>query len=742
MSRLTWFAALGVALVLITAPVAAQSPEARARLEALRAELAGIADSSALLERERAGIERAKADRDNGLRHLELGFVAYRLGEVTGAKRHYDDAAGEFEWAAELEPAWPYAWYGLGLAELALGEHPAIAIENVKQALGVDFLSKAARAFARAAAADPAFAQAVIDLADAAWRQRIRQRLDVAQAALRAAVVTPAGAIPGVQLARGRVERELGEGDSALVAFRAYVTVGGDSALGLLEQGRTLFYLRRPEEARTAYYAGARRATSPEARAEYRADLLWIATPEERAAFDAAPDTEVAGWLERFWAGRDALDARAPGERLAEHYRRFFYAWRHFRLTSRHRHYTTEPYRSDQELLDDRGVIYVRHGEPDDRARFASPGVEPNESWLYVLPDGKRIFHFVASGDVSDFKLVESLADVFGHDAAIAWQAGGRLHPLAAELYDSRANLDPSYRHIAQSATAQATALASERSQGRRAIRAGTTTDSYPLRFDAPLRSRVQLYAVGGGGGAAHALLVFAVPGERLMGVAGTDGNRYPLEIRVATTDLAVPIRFDTVRVFRTRGPLEPGQLLSGFLEFPLPPDTHSLRVAILEAGGAAGDVIEVRDFAVPDFGGERFVLSDLVLGDATSGLRWIVGRDTVPLSPRGTYVRGSAVELYYELHGLPLGAAYRARVEVRGRRGRSIFSAIGRLFGGGPPVAFAFESATTDTPHRGMQTVSLAPLEPGDYVLQLTVEAPGRSGRAVREVPLRVVSR
>ena len=736
--------ALVLGVVGAAPPAGAQAAGDRTSLEALRAELAGVTDSAALRARESAGIERARLHRDSTILHLELGFLAYRLGEITGDRRHYDEAAGEFEWAAELRPEWPYPWYGLGLAELALGEHPAIAIENVRQALGKDFLSKAAAAFARAAASDPSFAQPVIDLADAARRQRVRQRLDVAQGALRAAATTSAGRIPALQLARGRVEREMGEGDSALSAFAAYLDVGGDRGVGLLERARTLFFLRRPDEAEGLYFDGATAPLSADARAEYRADLLWILTPDERAALDAVPDTALRGWLEKFWGERDAQDARADGERLGEHYRRYFYAWRHFRLVSRHRRYTNEPFRSDQELVDDRGVIYIRHGEPDDRARFVARDdptrdlrLEPNESWMYLWPEGKRIFHFVAREDVQDYKLVESLADVFG-DRAIEWQAWGWLPPLARELYESRATLDPEYRRLALSSTAQGTALANERRAGREAVRLGTTTDGYPLRFDAPLQSRIQLYAVGAPDGGARALLVFAVPGGRLVGRGSAEGIQYPLEIRVA----GGAVRLDTVRVFRTGAPLDPTRLLSGVLEFPLPPDTHALRVAVLEPGGVGGDVVDVRDFVVPDFAAGGLVMSDLVLGDRTSGLQWIVSGDTVPLSPRGAYAEGGAAELYYELHGLPPGAPYRARIEVRGRQGGSVFARIGRLFGGGPPVAFSFDGVTSGTPHRSRQAVGLAPLAPGDYVLSLSVEDVERNVRRVREVPLRVVGR
>jgi hypothetical protein len=149
-----------------------------------------------------------------------------------------------------------------------------------------------------------------------------------------------------------------------------------------------------------------------------------------------------------------------------------------------------------------------------------------------------------------------------------------------------------------------------------------------------------------------------------------------------------------------------------------------------------------VTGFVVPDFRANDLVLSDLVLGDRAGGLQWIVSEDTVRLNARGAYAEGAAAELYYELHGLTAGTPYRARIEVRGQGGGSIFARIGRLFGGGPPVALGFDGIATRVPHRAQQTVSLAPLRPGDYVLTLTIEVPGREARARREVPLRILAR
>src|SRR5919112_251782 len=132
-------------------------------------------------------------------------------------------------------------------------------------------------------------------------------------------------------LAHGHIEREAGNGRSALAAFDRFLQLGGDSAVGLLERARTLSLLRRAGEAQEAYFAAASRARSIASVAHLRSDLAWIATREELARFDSTSQATRVSWLKAFWARKDALDARAPGERLAEHYRRLSYTMRHFR---------------------------------------------------------------------------------------------------------------------------------------------------------------------------------------------------------------------------------------------------------------------------------------------------------------------------------------------------------------------------------------------------------------------------
>jgi GWxTD domain-containing protein len=735
-----WLAAAG------TWSLGAQEPAERASLEHLRDSLAHVADSSALQRLEAATIARAKRDRSDPMIHLRLGFIAYRLGELAG-KSHFDDAAGEFEWSAELRPQWPYPWYGAGLAELALGEHHVIAIENLRQALGKDYLSKAARDFARAAEADPAFAQATVDLARAALAQRVAPRLDLALRAVREAATSPAGRQPALQLARGRVERAVGNADSALAAFQAFLAQGGDSGVGLFETARTCYFAHRPDDGLRAYYAGARVSADTAATELYRADLAWVATPAELAAFDARPaGAERARWLERFWERRDAALAREPGERLAEHYRRWFYAEHNFLLVSRHRHYDiTERFRTAQVEFDDRGIIYLRHGPPDRRATFvSSDSVEPNETWLYHRPDGDLLFHFVARKDVQDFKLVESLADALsgGLGGALALEARRGMSPVASGLFASRADLSPVYARLGGTTGTANTrgVLAAERTMGQRSIAVGTTTDSYDRTFASSLDVTVSRFVVGdrrNGGAALH--VVFAIPAGRLVAVPDTARVVYPVSFRLYVVDTAggVAARLDTTRVFAAPGPLPGGAYLTGQLTVAVPPGAYTYRL-LAEQRGAAGNLVG-DSVSVDTLDGNRFAVSDLVVGRAGAGLAWREGSDTVLLNPLGQFPVGSSAELYYEVYGVPSGAVYHTAIRVERQGGRSVLG----LFGGGRrlPVAFEFDAPSDGPITRVHRRLDLRDAQRGAYVLVVRISDPKSDNAVTRREPFTIVA-
>ncbi len=725
------------------ARVAAQEPEGRARLDSLREGFAASSDSMALLALERDKIAFARSHRDDPMVHLELGLLAFRLGEITVGTKHYDDAAGEFEWASELRPDWPTPWYWLGRAELAIGETRVVPLENIRQALGLDALSKGARAFARAAQADPTYSQALVDLANTALQQRIAPRLDLAQRALRLAAATPAGRQPAVLLARGRVERELDERDSALAAFRDYLAVGGDSGVGRIEEARTLALLGRPDSAAAAYHAAARAHLSDDARRQFRRDVAWIATTEELASFDRLPPDSVGPWLRRFWSRRDVEDGRRPGERLVEQFRRYAYARANFRLATRHRHYDiTDAFRdSTQQEFDDRGVIYMRHGEPDQRARYVDRYVEPNETWVYRRspPDRDLVFHFVASGHVQDYKLVESLLDVYGFSTALIVQtmpAEGNqdlANAVVGGLLASRADISPLYARLARTGAAgRGALLADERAEGRRAVRVGTTTDSYALRFGRDLEPVVTSFVLADSARAPVLHVVFALPASGLHAYPAPGGVGYPFEFRVIVYDSTErPVaRLDTVRVFGRETAPPAGSFLTEQLGVRVPPGRWRYHFVVEELQADAGAMVSGQDIDVPQTD-SGFSASDLVLGRSGSGLVLHHAGGAIPLNPLMQFPRDGTVELYYELYGLPQGAAVPTRVSVEPAGGRSLFR---RIFGGGHGANLEYVTVT-DAPERARvsQQIVLTGLASGRYALTVELRDDAAHRRVIR---------
>jgi GWxTD domain-containing protein len=720
-----------------------QEPEGRARCDSLRAAFGKIADSTALLALERERIAYAREHRDDPMVHLELGLLAFRLGEVTAAAKHYDDAAGEFEWASQLRADWPLPWYWLGRAELAIGESPIIVLENVRQALGVDELSKAARAFARAAAADPSFADALVDLATTALRMRIAPRLDVAQRALRLAAATSAGSRPEVLLARGRVERELDARDSALAAFRAYVAAGGDSVVGGVETARTLALLGWPDSAVAAYRAAERARMTDAAQQAFRADVAWIAAPGELAAYDRLAADSVGSWLRRFWGERDVVDGRRAGERLVEQFRRYAYAHAHFRLTTRHRYSGIEETFRDttQQELDDRGVIYMRHGEPDGRATYATR--EPNETWVYRrTADPDLVFHFVAREHVQDYRLVESLFDVLGFSTAVALQAGSDLPTEAVSgLLASRSDISPIYQRLAATGQAGRSALlAAERSLGQRSIRVGTGTDSYAMRFARDLNPVISSFVLADSARRPQLHVVFAIPASALHAYAAPRGVGYPFEFRVIVYDSArrAVAALDTLRVFRRDEPPPSGSYLTEQLTLPVPPGDWRYHFVVEELEADAGALVSGADAHVPRTD-EGFSASDLVLGRIGSGLVLRRPDGDIPLNPLQRFPRDGTIELYYELYGLPQARAVETRVSVEPAGGRSLFQ---RLFGRRRGVNLEY-ATVTDAPDRARvrQRITLTGLDPGRYVLAVDFRDEATRRQVTRRQPFEIAA-
>ena len=724
-------------------PAHAQSSQERAGLQLLQDSLASASDTTGLLRLERGLIESAKAHRDSTLLHLRLGFVALRLGEL-GGQGHFEDAASEFQWSIDLEPEWPYPWYGMGLAEYGIGDSHISVVAGLQQMFGKDALSRSAIAFAKSAEVDPSFAKGLVELAGTALQQRVNIKLNVALDALRRAAGTSATLHPDVLLARGRVEREVGDADSALAAFRQYAAFGDDRPLGLLEIARTRLMLG-DFAGQLAYYEGSR-ADDSAAVAGYRQDLALIAPDSVLRKFDGARGSGREALLRQFWTSRDERSLRTPGARLAEHYRRYFYARRNFFLASTKRHYDiVERYRSGSKEFDDRGVIYIRHGAPTARAFYNAPGVEPNESWRYSRPEGDLLFHFIAREDVQDYKLVESLFDVLGFSNAVLLGArGSQVGSEADELLTSRQKLSPLYSRLQGVGEASGERYrAEERRMGRESIRVGTTTDSYTLHFARDLDAEVHVLAVGHDAQGPLVQITYGIRGESLQPVRIARGYLYAVRLRFAAVDSTgtVVASLDTVRQFVSPSAVPPREHLLGRVDVNVPAGDLSYRVAV-EQGADAGLVAPLDTLRVAAVKAETPRLSDLALGSGVAHLAWTsdVTGDSVLFNPLGLYAHTDTLQVYYEVFGIAPGAGYTTQIEVR--KGKGGGGVLRKVFGGGgTSIKLRFQDRAGPAGAGLHRDVSLEKLGPGTYTLRVTVtDAAGKDDR--REARFTVVGR
>jgi GWxTD domain-containing protein len=710
----------------LPSPLGAQQPPVRSDFELFRDSLSTELDTARL----RAILqgEHRLAEAPTALaRQLRAGLLGLRLGEL-GADPDFSDARSGFRRATRLDPSRPDPWYGLGLAEAARSQWEMQDPLRLGNRVGLGALERAADYYTQALDRDIRFIPAALDLAQVTMALLDTTRLRRAAGTLHTVVNGLPVKPPELLLALGRVERASGELDSAAIAFERFLLTGGSRGLGLLELARTrLAGGRRDGEA--PYYEGAA-VDDPSVVAEYRADLEILCTPAELREFDRVSGQARAAHLHRFWTERDHWELRPEGERLREHYRRILYARTHFPLTISRRFYGRhDAYRSGNNELDDRGIIYIRHGEPADRLRPFVFGVMPNESWRYMRAEGDLLFHFSAGydsnggGDLYDYRLVESVMDL--HGAADAPRD---------QLLLSRQSLSPVYsRMLNWGRFGSANEGARERNIGRTSIQVGTTTDTYELRFGRRLAAVADLIAVGRSGKSnlAHFVFGIAAPGTSHRQVSS--GAEYIVRVRLAALDArdAAVGTMDTTISIIVPKPLTKSEYLVGRAQLSLPPGRWRYRAA-LQQGDTAGVVLPVGLVRVANTAGAALSLSDIALGTPGRAVTWVNEEaDTVLLAPSELFRKGAEIEIYYEAGGVTPHGLYRHEISVLPR---SAVDSKERAL-----VSVSFEEAAAGTVIRSRRTVRLERLRPGSYLVEVKLTGP-EGDYQLRQRPIRLI--
>lgn len=655
---------------------------------------------------------------------------------------------------AQRYPKSPGAWLALAQARRTAHELRMKALQGPRQTAGESFAIGAGNALIRALELDSTDAAAAEALARLPLPTDGAHRLKSWAAALRqyAGLLSPTGLAAAAGL-----QREVGARGEAVALWREALLKGFPyPGLLRMELARDLHALDSTAAGASSYFAGAE-DTSAATVAAYTRELRWLGSPAELAEWEALAPDDRADWLAGFWGTRDVAEGRSEGARLAEHFRRLEYALTAYRLrlqsTGRHRIKSTSAsteslklvevlrdlraqsdgsddllrfldfdavalgsnspffsFRSSQDLLDDRGVVYVRHGAPEQRQ--ATIGGVALEIWRYQRPAGDIVLSFKEvdfDGQAGASALVPSLLteDPYFRDQICALDVA--LCPVYVYVKDS-------YRKEARRLSS-GVQLAHSRTKGLEAIQTATATDDFVRPIERSLSPLTQIY------GLTHLttdgprlVAAFAIPGDELTATQSPEaGGRYlyPITIRLDAVRRSDGVRFgvDTLRHFATTEPIAKGAFLVGSVELPVAPGewTASLTLATHDGRLAVANLGRVTAPAV-----RGVVLSDLVFGKVGGGAEWSSGRSRVSLNPLNTFaVRGEAA-VYVQVRGIARDASYRAVFEF--------FD--GDDAAAAPRLTLSFTERSPGGIQELQRTLGLGKLTPGGYRVRLTMTA------------------
>lgn len=532
----------------------------------------------------------------------------------------------------------------------------------------VEFVASLAEQEARlglraALRSSPGFAPAALELARLALLLRDGGSLAEAESAL-TGVIEAGGASPEVWLADAEVEAALGHLEAADGAARAALATGADRPSALHARAVALLRLPAREAEGSELYLEALNSLSAAAAPRFLADVLPLLSPDELAAWQALPDDRArARWLTRFWNLRAVRNGLPLVELLAEHQRRLALAHRRYRRTGGR---WTPPLGAAlaagfapqiQGPFDERGVVYVRYGEPDQVIRTVAEGVRPNESWVYTrVEGGRRVFHFGHLRGASDFRLVSDRCELlvpppraFDRDMVVDWLSSEKGMETLRELLEERARFEPVYatmlsaleraarevQDVNAPTPEQAFAILQHSGTGllhdiaaidarsrELDVKVGRTTrealaaGNYVAPAERERPFHYDLLAFRGPNGQVELTAALAIPAGRLTARPSGQAVLYAPRVSIVAFASAAGRfeRLDTTLVFRSRKQLTESDLINAHVRLVLPRlanGTHRITVrdalAAPEARTSYGGSLQV-----PDLAGDRLALSDI----------------------------------------------------------------------------------------------------------------------------------
>lgn len=182
-----------------------------------------------------------------------------------------------------------------------------------------------------------------------------------------------------------------------------------------------------------------------------------------------------------------------------------------------------------------------------------------------------------------------------------------------------------------------------------------------------PLPFFYDLYTFRGPAGRTTVVASFSVPAERLQHetIRGEARYRFDVTLVLADTLLRSVFRTDDSVFVRSPHSLPGEHLIHTYIEVQASPSYHTLERVIMSDATTPGiGQLYSAPFLIPDYGGSRLMLSDVVLGQPDPTADWKRGGVSLALLPTSR-LPGSSFGVYYEIYNLPSEDRYSTELTI-----------------------------------------------------------------------------
>lgn len=461
-------------------------------------------------------------------------------------------------------------------------------------------------------------------------------------------------------------------------------------------------------------------------------DVKYLLNTAELAEYESLQTVaEQQAFFHRFWRKRDPLPAAEGNVRLVEHYRRLLVATREFRRTGStwqntatfFSEWDAHPVYQLNQAFNDKGYVFVRYGEPDDRITYAAAGppvgetredfmrnrrAEPaprNESWRYYETPNtpELVFHFIIPPESSNqWQLTKFYEDRRLTLARAPWD--GRYHEFAHNPNNSTVR----YELEEQIVGSAVRMLETDRHRWSNSLE--------------PLPLAIQFFATRATDGLNRIDVYYAVPLDPLRDATGAD--RLPLEAGLAVDDPQWQSVFQDRSLRRLRLGPEEGTHRLGVFTFTAPPDTYYVALHAqprdTDLLGGVRFTATVDDFSTPDLHLTNLLLATHIAPTEEDGL-WV--RDGLDVRPNPTrrYRADAPIFVYFEAYHLTFDPDLRTRYRLDYTLTRQQRR---RLLGGRSEPAWSLEATQSGTDGRVTEYLEIdaGAVPPGRYLLEVRV--------------------